>query len=141
MLDCLIYPLSFVFSILGTSHLDISHCNFYDERTGVDERGYIQFKYPNSIANISYGLGHAYRNEIIAWGTKGILKASRVFTRPSQCELPIEVWSNGNCVKHPTAKEDHFVNMLNVFSERIDKKISYGSDVLERIAFIEKLKN
>jgi predicted dehydrogenase len=141
MLDCLIYPLSFVFSILGSNYRDMLHSNYYDINTGVDERGYIQLEYPETVANISYGFGHSYRNEVTIWGENGILKSQRAFTRPPQCDIPIEIWSNGRCEEHPTDKENHFVNMLNVFSEELDGKLSLDIDVLERIAFIEKLKN
>ena len=138
-MDTLIYPLSFVFRILGNAFIDFKSTIFYDETTGVDERGYIQFQYDEAVANISYGMGHSYRNEILVWTENAILKADRVFSRPKTCENPVEIISNGNDQKYWLSRADHFSIMLSAFVEDITFGRSNSEGTLNRLRFIDEL--
>jgi len=140
ILDCLIYPLSFVFKILGDNFLDYDSTIFYDKKNKIDERGYIKLKYDKSIANISYGFGHAYRNEIIIWGSESILKVKRIFSRPKNCDDHIEVWTNGKCKTYEVEMKNHFFEMLNSFSNLINSKDSLSKKTLKRMSFIDLVK-
>ena len=136
ILDCLIYPLSFVFRVLGYDFIDCKPTIFYDDQTGVDERGYIHFEYKNAAANISYGFGHSYRNEVMVWGEDAVLKAKRAFSRTKHCTLPIEIWHNGQCDEYRVEKADHFLNMLHSFSQIVSSREVSGVDTLRRLSFI-----
>ena len=140
ILDCLIYPLSFIFRILGDNFIDYKSTIFHNEQIGIDERGYIQFEYDDVIANISYGFGHSYRNEVIIWGEESILKAKRAFSRPKDCTLPIEIWHNGQCETHKVENTDHFLKMLYSFSDIVSFKKIVDTDTLKRMSFIEGIK-
>tara|TARA_Y100000592_G_scaffold100786_1_gene182782 strand:+ start:7313 stop:8248 length:936 start_codon:yes stop_codon:yes gene_type:complete len=139
ILDCLVYPLSFVFRFLGENYCDYKPSIYYDKETEVDERGYIQIEYPTATANISYGFGHSYRNEATIWGENGILKINRVFTRPDTCEIPIEFWKDGLCKKIKTQSSNHFVDMLKAFSDNIEALKNDSQSTLVRAKFIDKL--
>jgi dTDP-3,4-didehydro-2,6-dideoxy-alpha-D-glucose 3-reductase len=140
--DYLVYPLSFVFRQLGSTYKFFRPIVKYKDGTGVDERGYIQMQYEDAVVNISYGFGHAYRNEVSVWTDKKIIKASRIFSRTSICNNPIEVWSNGECTIHETVKSNHFVRMLYSFVNEIDIgwSPSLKIDTLDRLRFIENLR-
>ncbi len=140
-LDCLVYPLSFVFRLLGSDYKDCNSSIYYHKETNVDERGYIHLEYPTAAASISYGFGHSYRNEAIIWGEKAILKINRVFTRPDVCEMPIEIWKNGSCKKIKTHPSNHFLDMLDVFSDNIKTLKNDSHSTLARVQFIDKLLN
>jgi NDP-hexose-3-ketoreductase len=139
ILDCLVYPLSFVFRILGTNIMKTNASIYYNKETGLDDRGYIQLEYEKTNAYISYGFGHSYRNEIAISGTEGILKVKRAFTRTVDCKEPIELWSNGMCKKISVEKSNYFVSMLHFFLENIDAGISPAASTIDRMKFIEKL--
>jgi len=139
ILDALIYPLSFVFRILGDEYIDYEPILFYDRENEIDERGYIQFKYDESVANISYGFGHFYRNEVIIWGEKAILKTNRVFSRPKNCDVPIQLWNNEKYEKYEVENKDHFVEMLYSFGNSIKFNKSTSDKTLQRMSFIEGL--
>ncbi len=138
-LDCLIYPLSFIFRLLGPSPDKFSRTIYKDASSGVDERGYIQFTYDDVVANLSYGFGHSYRNEIAIWGDAGILKAQRAFTRTPNCDDPIVVWSNGDYRSYEVEKADHFLLMLESFAKCAKDGDSNSLDTLDRLAFLERL--
>ena len=120
ILDNLIYPLSFVFRILGDEYINYEPILFYDRKNEVDERGYIQFQYDTAIANISYGFGHSYRNEVTVWGDESTLIAKRVFSRPKDCDEDIKILKNGEVKSYKVENIDHFVEMLNNFKSYID---------------------
>lgn len=143
MLDSLIYPLSFVFRILGNDFKNFNSISFHDNKHGVDERGYIQFEYKNAIANISYGLSHSYRNEVAVWTENMMLKADRVFSRPKECKNPIELVYDGDRKMHKCKPSDHFVNMLRAFYTRLITPSTHDiarENTLIRLNFIDKMR-
>lgn len=137
-LDCLVYPLSFVFSILGYDYYDFESKVVWDDKNNIDEGGYIRLQYDTAIANISYGFGHAYRNEITIWGDEGILNVKRVFSRPEICDEKINITKNGIVKSYDVQNSNHFVNMLDEFSKlKLREDLVKGT--LERIELIEKI--
>jgi len=141
ILDSLVYPLSFVFRILGDKFLDHHSIIFKDEQSEVDDRGYTHFQYEDVVANISYGFGHSYRNEVTIWGEDAILKSNRVFTRPKNCDVPVQVWNNGKCQEYEVENSDHFLRMLYSFSDSISNGKNLNEDTLKRMLFIKGIKS
>ena len=91
----------------------------------------------DSIANISYGFGHSYRNEILIWGENSMLKVKRVFSRPEMCDEKIEIIKNGVKETFEVENSDHFFDMLDEFKN----PSSYlKTNTLERLYFMEKIK-
>lgn len=140
ILDCLVYPLSFIFKTLGSDFINYDSTILYDKENDVDERGYIKLTYNKSVGNISYGFGHAYRNEITIWGTKSILKLKRIFSRPENCDEHIEVWTNGVCKVYEVDKKDHFLEMLNSFYDGVTNKKTFGEKTLKRMLFLDLIR-
>tara|TARA_R100000315_G_C5235234_1_gene146839 strand:- start:2908 stop:3825 length:918 start_codon:yes stop_codon:yes gene_type:complete len=136
ILDSLIYPLSFVFRVLGKQLLDYN--TFFIEKD-VIERGVITLKYKNAFANINFGFGQAYRNEIKICGSDKILKAQRVFSRTENCENPIEIVHNGNVTTHEIEKSNHFVNMIKYFisAQSLETK---KENTLLRLRFMDEIR-
>ena len=139
-MDCLVYPLSFIFKTLGSDFINYDSTILYDKENNVDESGYIKLTYDKSVGNISYGFGYAYRNEITIWGTKSILKLKRIFSRPENCDEHIEVWTNGVCKVYEVDKKDHFLEMLNSFYDGITNKKTFGEKALKRMLFIDLIR-
>ena len=146
ILDTLVYPLSFVFRILGDKFLDHHSIIFRDEQSEVDDRGYTHFQYDDAVANISYGFGHSYRNEVTIWGEKAILKTNRVFTRPKNCDEPIQLISStkdrnktGKYERYEVENVDHFLGMINSFSDSISNNNDLNNDTLKRMLFVKGL--
>ena len=137
-LDCLVYPLSFVFSILGYDYYDFESKVVWDDKNNIDESGYIRLQYDTALANISYGFGHAYRNEITIWGDEAILNVKRVFSRPEVCDEKINIIKNGQIKSYDVQNSNHFVNMLDEFSKlELQEYLIYGT--LERMKVIERI--
>ena len=91
------------------------------------------------VANISYGFGHSYRNEVTIWGEKAILKTNRVFTRPKNCDVPIQLWNNGKYERYEVENVDHFLGMINSFSDSISNNNDLNNDTLKRMLFVKGL--
>jgi len=137
-LDCLVYPLGFTFNILGYDYYDFEPITSWDSTNDIDEYGNIRIRYKNSLANISYGFGHSYRNEITIWGETASLTVRRVFSRPEICDEKIHIIKNGQIKSHDVENSNHFVNMLNEFSKlKPNNHLKEGT--LERIKLIEKI--
>ena len=119
---------------------------FRDEQSEVDDRGYTHFQYDDAVANISYGFGHSYRNEVTIWGEKAILKTNRVFTRPKNCDEPIQLISStkdrnmtGKYERYEVENVDHFLGMINSFSDSISNNNDLNNDTLKRMLFVKGL--
>jgi|TARA_R110000824_G_scaffold56028_1_gene153793 NDP-hexose-3-ketoreductase len=130
-LDCLVYPLSFVFDILGYEYDNFQELCFWDD--DIDARGYIMLEFQDSLANISYGFGHSYRNEILIWGEDSILKVKRVFSRPEICDEKIEISKNGVTETFEVKNSDHFLNMLSEFK---NPSVDLKKNTLKRLDFM-----
>lgn len=141
ILDCLIYPLSFIFRLLGENYTNRAATIHYDEKYNIDDRGYIQLEYPKTTANIAYGFGHAYRNEVAIWGSKGILKAKRVFSRPKECDEGIFLQLDREAYTYTVHPANHFVKMLDAFASCIDGGANKSQATLSRLDFMDNLRN
>ena len=125
------YPLSFVFDILGYEYDNFQELCFWDD--DIDARGYIMLEFQDSLANISYGFGHSYRNEILIWGEDSILKVKRVFSRPEICDEKIEISRNGVTKTFDVKNSDHFLNMLSEFK---NPSVDLKKNTLKRLDFM-----
>jgi len=135
--DSLIYPLSFVNRILGKN---IENHTFAFFEKDVVERGSICLKYKDSIANINFGFGQAYRNEITISGHEKTIKAKRVFTRTHNCIDTVDIVHNGNVTKIEIQKSDHFENMIRFFISSNTKDLCEKElNTLSRLKFIDKI--
>ena len=123
LLDAGAYPLKISQELLGQEiFVDSATLNFCSEKQ-VDIWGNAQLKALNSsiVSQISFGFDNFYQCSLEVWGSRGTLKASRVFTCPPNSKATIEITkSNGQEVITVSA-ENHFINMLHYFYELINK--------------------
>jgi NDP-hexose-3-ketoreductase len=134
--DLMVYPLSFVFDILGLEYRECKKTVFYDSSRKIDEYCSLYFEYPEATANISFGFGRAYRNEAVLWGTDKVVKVDRAFTRPSIGAPPIRVYAD-NQILEEVIDANHFVEMLKHFSSLKRQDVIREQSTLERIKFME----
>lgn len=139
ILDCFVYPSSFVLSVLGYNYVSLQKNVVRDDSLDVDECGFMVVSYPGSTGVVGYGFGCSYRNEISIWGEDGIIRCNRVFTRPRDLAGNIEIWKNGNAELIPIKAADHFLEMLLKFEAFIrgHEKHLYKS---ETTALMERAK-
>jgi hypothetical protein len=137
ILDSLIYPLSFVHRILGKEILDY---NILLIESDVVERGTISLRYKNAIANINFGFGQAYINEVRISGSKKMLKASRVFSRTDECINPIEIIQNNKSLPFAIEKSNHFKNMIRYFINKSNSLETKKENTILRMRFMDEIR-
>ena len=138
ILDLMVYPLSFVFDVLGPEYMAYKKSIFYDSSRGVDEYCSLHFEYPKATASVSFGFGRAYRNEVVIWGANKIIKVDRAFTRPLIGTPPIRTYT-GDQVHQESIDANHFVEMLSHFSSLMRQDDKREQSTLERIRFMENV--
>ena len=136
ILDSLIYPLSFTWRILGNNIKDYSK-HFIE--TNVVERGTICLRYDDAIANINFGYGQAYQNEITIIGYDKIIKAERVFSRPPDNKNPIHIIQNNELTSIQVESSDHFENMIRYFIQT-DSLLEKQANTLLRLKFMDEIR-
>tara|TARA_R100001015_G_C4635178_1_gene203888 strand:- start:6542 stop:7453 length:912 start_codon:yes stop_codon:yes gene_type:complete len=134
--DSLIYPLSFVYRILGDTPEGHTFTCIESE---VIERGTICFTYMDSIANINFGFGQAYRNEITISCEDEVLKLQRAFSRTPECTNPIQIIKNGNVKNIEIEKADHFENMIKYFISEDCLELK-RNNTCRRLKFMDEIK-
>lgn len=140
ILDASVYPLSLVLFLLGEQYKQVYSSISLDKELQIDENGTIFIEYENSSAIIKFGFGLAYRNEYQIWGTEGILKVNRGFSRPVDFTNSIIIEKNTKQQEIEVPAADHFYNMLDVFYEKI-KMYEHLQDrkLLARMTLIDKI--
>lgn len=145
ILDALIYPLSFSLNCIERKIESYTANIIQDDGRSVDTSGFLQLNWDCCSSHISYGFGFAYRNEICIWGDKGILKASRIFSRPKDFVNPIVIERQGSVEEVNVEAGDHFEYMLNSFANKItgvDKSgVNEGENILNRMEIISNLRD
>lgn len=140
ILDALVYPLSLVLLLLGDLYKKYDASINFNKKMQIDENGTVFFSFEKSTAIIKFGFGLAYRNEYQIWGTEGILKVNRGFSRPADFTNSIIIEKNTKQKEIEVLAADHFYNMLDVFYENINmEEPPQDSKLLARMALIDKI--
>ena len=111
------YTICAILNLLGSdSELVFSKLNTEDGYE-VDTSGMAIFM-KNDIKGVcKWAMGGSYKNEIHIWFEKGHVTVERAFSKPDTFESKIEVKNNGKVIEVITSgKDNHFINMLKVFS-------------------------
>ena len=110
-LDCLIYPLTTTFELLGYEYNKIDKVKFYNQIFNVDSHGAYNIAYENASSRCSYGMGLEYENSIKIIGTKGKIFVERLFSAPSNLKLIISL-TRGNINEKIEIEESNFFSLL-----------------------------
>lgn len=137
LLDAGAYPIKVTQEIIDDSLYVDSASLFIDPYLNVDIWGSAQLKSLNSkvTSQISFGFDNAYKCELEIWGSKGYIKANRIFTSPpgSQATVIIETAEGQKALSTPN--DNHFGNLLNKFHSYIvgneDCKKEYISNIIQ----------
>lgn len=120
LLDCGGYPLKLAIYLLGsTARVATAKLN-YDDKYDVDLFGSATLENnQGQVAQISFGMDNAYKCEFEAWGSKGTLMATRIFTAGEDFR-PELILKEGNTEKRMLLPaDDQFLKSINRFAECI----------------------
>ena len=142
VLDALVYPLSFALSILGEEAKLVDKVIDFDQQRGIDVKGLVRLQMGQTIAQVGYGFDLGYRNEYTIWGSKGVLRAERVFSRPAQFSNTVVIDRSGQKEEFEIPAANHFSLMLDDFCSGSRSSLVNGrEDVLRRINLIEQIRS
>ena len=145
LLDAGAYPIKIAQEFVSGS-LNIDSASLHiDPKFGVDTWGSAQLKEENSAltVQIAFGFDHAYQCNIELWGSKGTLKANRIFTSPPGAEAELLL---SNCDGLQTIKiesDNHFKNMLDYFAYLItfpEKSLNEYANNNQQAKLIDQLR-
>ena len=88
----------------------------------VDTAGSAVFINKNILYNLNWGFGYLYKNYIRIIGSKGTIISEPFFSKPISLTPYIKVYKNKKSNKILFSKTNHFLNMLNCFSDTIKNK-------------------
>lgn len=118
LLDAGAYPIKIAQEFLG-HNLSVSAANLYvGSDLKVDLWGSIQISSSDHsvTGQLSFGFDNYYQCNLELWGSKGFLKANRIFTTPPGVNAVLELQcSDGTSEKINIPADNHFENMLGYF--------------------------
>lgn len=142
LLDCGGYTLKLANILLGDT-ARIVNSKLVNESEEVDLYGSATLENNNSItAQIAFGMDNAYKCELEVWGSKGILKAPRIFTAPPEYETELELLTNDGVEKINVGIDNQFANSIEFFRKCIMKaefrRMNY-KNILQQSKLIDSL--
>lgn len=136
LLDAGAYPIKIAQEIIGTN-LYISAATLYkDNDLDVDLWGSLQINsYDHPVSGqLSFGFDNFYQCNLELWGSKGYLKAGRIFTAPPGTSVLLDLeYADGKSEKIQIIPDNHFENMLKYFNELTQNEVSRKSEYFKNI--------
>lgn len=135
LLDAGAYPIKVTQEILGFDVEVVSSSLHIDEQLNVDLWGNAQLNLKNSAvsSHISFGFEQYYQCLLEVWGSKGLIKAGRIFTAPPSYCAEVEVQTQLGSRTISIEETNHFQNMLTYFSSTMNcnekREFEYKSNV------------
>lgn len=120
LLDCGGYPLRLAQELLGDVKVTTSRM-YPDSKQEVDFYGAVTIESEAATAQIAYGMDNEYRCELEVWGSKGILKAERIFTAPPDFAVMLSEQKNGEVLQKEVGCDDQFYNSITEFRQLIEQ--------------------
>ena len=115
LLDAGAYPVK-ISQIFLSEEISVKSAKlFYDNKFNVDIWGgaFISDDKSSLFSEIAFGFDNYYQCNLELWGSKGKIKADRIFTSPPNYQPSITI-ENKNGEENKVLPEDnHFINMLN----------------------------
>lgn len=143
LMDAGAYTLSSVRQLIGNNVDVIGATMLSNAQHEVDIKGFALLQSNDSIAQCSWVIGGSYINSINIWCEDAHIEVDRAFSKPAIYETSICVSANGKMIEQlATGKDNHFVNMLNVFSKTvIDENNFFELDeLLQQAKLIDSVK-
>ncbi|MDO4794017.1 MAG: Gfo/Idh/MocA family oxidoreductase [Filifactor alocis] len=119
LLDCGGYPVRLILELLGEEVEVETSKLYYTDEYEVDLYGDATLSNGNVTAQIGFGMDHEYRCELELWGSRGYLKAPRIFTAPPEFDVEFDCVVGGESKKLSVGKDDQFYNSIVYFRECI----------------------
>mgnify|MGYP001199395660 CR=1 FL=1 len=121
LLDAGAYTLKVSQIFLGENiFVDSAQLTYSDEyEIDISGSGLLKQKDGKATAQVAFGFNHFYQNCLEVWGSKGRIKAKRIFTAGPDIEPPIHEEDNQHSKLIYLHKDNHFNNMLLHFSSLI----------------------
>ena len=88
----------------------------------MDTVGVAVFIGKNTLYNLNWGFGYLYKNYLRIIGSKGTIISEPFFSKPSCLTPYIKIYKNKKFNKILFSKTNHFLNMLDSFSDTIKNK-------------------
>lgn len=121
LLDCGCYTLKLADRLLSGDMEITSSKLFYQDGFDVDIYGAISAVSGSGIpAQLSFGMDQQYNCELEIWGSKGCLKASRIYTAPPELSVRLEVKCGNESKGYDVEPDDQFGGSLSAFLDMTD---------------------
>lgn len=139
LLDCGGYPLKLISMLLGG---DIEHVGsklIYNQND-IDIFGSALLSKDDILAQVSFGMDSSYKCYLEIWGSKGNLRADRIFTAPSGFETTIEINTNEGKEEIKVLGDDSFLKSIDYFYQCIidgNKREYEYSNILEQMRLVQ----
>lgn len=145
LLDAGAYPLKIAQEILDETLYIDSASLYVDPNLDVDIWGAAQIKSKQSklVIQAAFGFDHAYMCNLELWGSKGILRANRIFTSPPNQQAQISLVTKDGEEIINIAEDNAFLNLLINFSELVaqpSKALTEYSSNISQAQLIDQLK-
>jgi predicted dehydrogenase len=125
------YPISAVHALFPEATASVA-CASVQSRDGwpLDTDGHAVLELSNgAVAFLQWRINGAYRNEIDVWGDRGSAFTDKIFSKPADYVPLFRLRDmRGQETIEPGHAADHFVLMLQNFSEMIDDKLALESE-------------
>ena len=141
LLDCGGYAIKLACILLGDKISVLSSVLNIDCGYQIDMFGNVSLMDQEGIvANLSFGMDNEYKCEVEVWGSRGNIKAERVFTAPPEMEIELALCREGYNSSIEVGKDNHFKNSIDFFYECItDNRTRIYQ--YEKIKLISKIQN
>lgn len=135
LLDAGAYPLKITQIFLGQDVFVDSASLAFQKDKEVDMWGsaYIKQKNGKLTAQIAFGFDHFYQNNLELWGTKGKLRATRIFTAGPGVKPEVIIETQEGKETIVLSEDNHFVNMLNHFAKCINTQQDVNDEYHQNI--------
>lgn len=143
LLDCGGYPVRLALELLGEKAEVVNSQLKYSTLYGVDLYGNAVLKNENDlVVQISFGMDNSYKCELEIWGSKGCLKAPRIFTAPSNFEAAV-ILELQNEIRETLVVDNQFLNSINWFYESAkdsEKRKRNYTTIMQQARLIDQIK-
>jgi hypothetical protein len=139
LFDAGAYPIKIAQELLAEDLYVDSASLCVDPDIGVDIWGAAQLKSRNSAVTVqtSFGFDNLYQCSVEIWGSKGILKSSRIFTSPPGAKASIERISADGTELISIEECNHFENILAYFAALIadpaSASVEYSANIRQAL--------